>query len=162
MTLENHVAAVRDRFSPLSDGEKEEIAEQVRLMARNVYDQIFSQAKEAGKDHRFSHEAALLRIAAIALTGDEFPDDDLAKQIQMENAPFNINVSNEALIAFQEYLIWTIFDRFFQMEILVEYFSSYRSHIFTRSSTQDNPDGFVYFMLYSGKFGWQKFIEKHC
>lgn len=162
MTLENHITAVRNRFLPLSDGEKGQIAEHLRLMARDVYSQIFSKATEAGKDQRFAHEVALLRVSAIALTGDETPDNDLAQQIQMENAPFNVNVDSNSLQAFPEYLIWRIFEEFFDMAVLVRFFTAYKRDIFKCAESDDDPDGFVYFMLYSGKFGWQKFIKKHC
>lgn len=162
MTLENHIAVVRNRFLPLSDGEKGEIAEHLRLMARDVYHQIFSKATEAGKDQRFAHEVALLRVSAITLTGDETPDNDLAQKIQMENAPFNVDVGNDSLQAFPEYLIWRIFGEFFDMAVLVRFFTAYKSDIFKRAESHDDPDGFVYLMLYSGKFEWQKFIEKHC
>ncbi|KAA3448610.1 hypothetical protein C7I87_20885 [Mesorhizobium sp. SARCC-RB16n] len=159
MALDQYVSMMKSRVGSLSRSEMMEAADEIRRLCGSAYDQIFAEARSLGKDDRFSHEAALFRAASIILTGDEYPERDLAHEIQLEHVPFNKDYSQESREAFAEYMVWKLLGSdFWTSEKFNKYMQKFKATIFHDAESKDNADEYVYRMLYSGLYDWQDLL----
>ena len=156
--LDQMTARMRQEANQMEPSRKAEMARELRRLVDLHYDHLKAEADAKGLEPRLAHELAMFRAASVILIGEQIPPKELEKDIQLETIPFNRPTPSAGKEGFKEYLVWKLFPSIANLDVLSNCLRLYKESIFERSENEKDPDHFIYMMIYSEKYDWQRFI----
>lgn len=151
-------ARERGRFLPLA--EQQSLAEIARSRARERYDFASDEAFKAGKDASFAHQVGVFGAVAAVLNEGSNGDRETERWLQMETIPFNLLDPQEGRAAVTEYLIWKFFPDLADKELLSKAIGAFKAKLVKDAETEPDGDAFIFNMLYSARYDWQRYAAE--
>lgn len=156
--LEVEFSRNKIRLQAMPDDEAKALMGALREDATTHWNHAFNTATGDGKDPKFATQLALLRTAAVILTGEQQPDMLYYGGLDLETVPFKDLPSNQAKAAFVEYCVAKFSRIQADWNVLTPALLQFADKVFEDSKSQSNPDGYVYEMIYRETLDWQKFL----